>query len=404
MSNAPVRPPHSAWFVMAWAIAIAAIVSTLTWWVLRPQASADPKPLPTPTSTVAPTHAPTPEPVVLTAQHSLLIQVRNPDELAVGNAIVVVGGDVEASVTTTLPGLIVNIPGDKTATLAEAAKVDDTLASVNAMTDLLGARIDGGLALDPLALAGLVDSVGGILINVKEPLLATAGDNKIVDIIRPGWQVMRGTTAMEYALTPGANEEDRRARFTEVLNEVVLRLPDSPERVRQLITSLGALARSTEPTDDLVDVLSVLHEAAVSGKQLNAVLPITEVKGDELVRLDGPKADRLIRSTMPELLLPAGQAPRIRVNIENATGKPARSAKAMTTLIEDGFAVVDVTVVEPRQTSFVEVPNSSQTALDRGKQVAAALGLEPSAVVVTTAPTDRIDATVILGKDQLVTD
>ncbi len=401
--NKPVRPPHSAWFVLAWAAVIAAIVSTITWWVLKPQAAADPKP-PTPTATSSTAPAPKPEPVVLTRQHSLLIQVRNPDQLAVDNAIAVVGGDVQASVTTTLPGLMVNIPGDKSATLAEAGKVDDTLASVHSMTDLLGAQIDGGLTFDPLALAGLVDSVGGIVVDVQEPLLATQGDNKIVDIIPAGWQVMRGPRAMEYALTLGPGEEDRRARFSEVLNEIVLRLPDSPERTRQLITSLGSLARSTEPTDDLVDVLTALHEQAVLGKQLNAVLPVTDVNSENLVELNRPKADRLVRATMPELLLAAGEAPRIRVDVQNGTGKAELGSSAVQTLIKGGFAVIDATVTTPQAQSKVEVPNSSQIALDRGKQVAQALGLEPSAVVVTPQMPERVDAIAVLGKEDLATD
>lgn len=401
MSSKPVRPPHSAWFVLVWATVIAVIVSTITWWVLRPQASGDPTPTPTQTmtSTASATGTPSPEPVTLTRQHSLLVQVRNPDELAVNNAIIVVGGDVNASVTTTLPGLMVNVAGDKPMTLGETAKVDDTLASVDAMTDLLGARIDGGLVLDPLALAGLVDSVGGITINVKQPLLATQGDNKIVDIITPGTQTFDGVTAMEYALTLGDGQTERMARFTEVWNAIVLKLPDSPELLRQLITSLGSLARGTVPNEDIVDILSVLHTEAVAGKQRDAILPVIDVKGDELVKLNRDEAAPLVSATMPELLLPAGATTRIRINVVNGTGSFTQGVKQVTKLVADGYAVLDGGVIGPQPETTIEIPGTTTAAIERGRQIAADLGVPATAVTLAPGMRTGLDANVILGKD-----
>lgn len=409
MSNKPVRPPHSAWFVLIWASVIALVVSLITYWVLQPQASSDPNPAPTqtptqsaspnPTQTQTAQPDPTPEPIVLTKQHALLIQVRNDDEIAVNNAIAVAGGPIDSSITTVLPGLVVDVAGDKTTTLGASAKIDDTLASVDAITDLLGADIGGGLVLDPLALTGLVDSVGGIVVKVKAPLLITDAKNNVVDIIEPGLQTLNGVKATEYSLALGKGEVDRAARFTEVLNQIIFRLPGEPERMRQLLTSLGSLARSTVSTDDLVDVLTVLHEDTINGSKVNAMLPVDQTREDKVVTLNRPKAERQLRSTMPELLFAPGEAPRTRVLTVNATGKAAPAVAAHEQLLVAGDVYLDGGVTEPEAITMVQVQSSQDATLERGKQVAQALGLSPLAVVVNDQSNPRVDVTVILGKD-----
>ena len=395
------RPPHSAWFVLVVAAIVAAIASVLIWWLLRPEVAPDP--LPTPTSTVSPTPSPsvspTDEPIILEDQYSLLIQLRNEDRVALGNALSVGGGDELASIMTIPSNLLVDVRVDGVITLGESADLDDTLGSVRAVEDTLGVRVNAGLMLDRLAVAALVDSIGGVVVTLTEPLVILDEQGSVVERIPAGAQLLDGVQAAEFVLQPGLSEPDRMTRVTALLDQILVRLPKEPERIRQLLISLGAQARSTVSTDELVAIVEVLHEAAVAQRLGNTTLPVRDVRGGKAVVLDQPAADQELWQTMPELYFQTGDATRPRVLVRNGSGSATPMATARQELTDSGFAFVSGGVQATALLSTVSVVSSTEADLQKGADVAAALGLPASAVTIERPTGERVDVVVVLGAD-----
>jgi hypothetical protein len=394
---APSGRRRTTWILLAVVAAIAAAAGLVTWVVLR--GSTDP---PSPDPTPTPTGTPTPP----ATQSTLLLQVRDDDDIAVNDVVLGAGGGPDRSVFLyAQPGLLVDVAGAGTTTLGNTARLPDTLASVDAMTDLLGIRIDGGLVLDRLAFAGLVDAVGGVPVDVRKPIVVTDEDGNLVVDIATGARTLDGISASYYVTTrlPGEREQARIRRFSDVLLKVVADLPDSPERMRQLLTSLGALARSTIPTDDLVSMLLTLQDGVLRSRTVQETLPATMIRrgGEQTYLLDQRAAHALVEELLPEAVLDPGEGERVRVLVQNGDGTPGLGAAARDLLVEAGFAFLSGgnadTFGYPK--TLVLVPDDTDGSRERGLAVAEALGVPASALRVSARGQTVADVLVILGAD-----
>lgn len=206
----------------------------------------------------------------------LLMQVTGPDGYATGNAVLTATLVANTPAMSTPPApsgavafipaslLVAVSPDDSTqvVTLGRTPLLPDTLDAVRGVRATLDIRVDAGLTVDRLALAGLVDAVDGVVVDVPEAILVPV-DDTVVSV--PAGRVrMGGLLAADYATLRSAGDTDasRTARFAAVLLAILPRLPDEPERMRQVLTSLGFLAVSTVPTDDLIGPLVALGDAA----------------------------------------------------------------------------------------------------------------------------------------------
>lgn len=215
---------------------------------------------------------------------TLLMQVLDADGYAVGN--VVIGIEPEESEPFTImlavPASLLVPEGDDSVTLGTTPSSADTLASVNAIEQGLGIRIDAGITLDRLAFAGLVDAVDGIWVELDRPILLPGiGEDSRRRVFGPGWAKMDGIAAADYAVLrlPGESEQDQVERFVGLLVDVLERLPRSDDQMRQLLTSLGSLAQTTVPTDDLVPFLMTVRADIAFGRFSEAILPVEIIRG-----------------------------------------------------------------------------------------------------------------------------
>jgi hypothetical protein len=226
---------------------------------------------------------PTPQPPPDVAL--LLIQYRDVSGYAAANVVV---GTAASTIPTSTDGLLdlpasVLLPvGDDSVTLGATAQSSDTLASVQAVTDGLGIPIDAGLTIDRLALAGLVDGVRGVWVKVPEitPLDDPDGSSGVIRVVGPGWVLMDGVTAADYASTrlPGEPESAAADRFMAVLSSALERLPPSPERLAQFLTSLGSLASPTVPSGALVEPLLQARHAMRANSVTVGRLPVLVIR------------------------------------------------------------------------------------------------------------------------------
>jgi hypothetical protein len=71
--------------------------------------------------------------------------------------------------------------------------------------------------------------------------------------------------------------------------------------MRQLLTSLGSLAQSTVPTDDLVPFLKTVRAAIDFGRVRAEVLPVELIRGGARpAAIAAPDADALVQTLFPD--------------------------------------------------------------------------------------------------------
>jgi hypothetical protein len=214
---------------------------------------------------------------------------------------------------------------------------------------LLGVQIDASIELDRLAWAGLIDSTG--------------------------------------ALADPANGESASA-FPLVVARVLAALPADEETLGQLLTSMGSMAPTTVTNEDASHLLAVIGAGLRTMPVKRDVLPVTYLRaGDAQAAVARqPDTDELMADLFPRALLQPGHPGPVRVVVERAGAGLGSATAARITLAEAGFGAVDgQPVLRSLTSSVVYVPDDAASTVQRGKDVAAALGLPPASVVVDGA-------------------
>ena len=351
----------------------------------------------------------TPEPTAsptAVEQQTLLIQVRNDDDLGADNMVAGVGGGLPAAQLLVPSRLIVDVPGAGQQTLGQSARLLDRTASQDALSDLLALRIDGTLSLSRLALAGMVDFVGGITVTVDAPITQVDPTSGVETVVVPaGTQQLNGTQAAAYALAwlPEEPEANRLARYSAVMTETISKLPDDRLTVEQMLTSLGGSARTTTTTTAVADFLLRMRAGILAGGQLVRVLPTTDIEagtGLAVVRVDLVAAEGTIEGLLPQAMLDASEAAP-RVLVQNGVGTPGLGASARDKLVGAGMVYINGGNAEQfgQPTTTVIVADATTASLQLGSEVATALGVPESAVTIAEEGQNVADAVVVLGAD-----
>lgn len=250
--------------------------------------------------------SPDPTPTQDQVEETLFLQVLDADGYARGNVVIGIEPPAADPLTVFLAvpaGLLVPA-GDDSVTLGTTPQSADTLAAVTAIEESLSLRVDAGLQLDRLAFAGLVDAVDGVWIELDRPVLLPAiGEEGRLRVLGPGWVKMDGIAAADYAVLriPGESEDDRIARFLGLLQEVIARMPRTEDQMRQLLTSLGSLAQSTVPTEELVPFLLSVRSDVGARRVRTEVLPVEIIRGGARpASIAAPDADALVQALFPD--------------------------------------------------------------------------------------------------------
>ena len=249
---------------------------------------------------------PNPSPTEEQVEQTLLLQVLDGDGYARGNVVIGIEppGTDPLTVLLAMPASVLVPQGDDSVTLGVTPQSADTLAAVTAVEQGFGLRIDAGLTLDRLAFAGLVDGVDGVWVELDRPVLLPAiGEEERLRVLGPGWVKMDGIAAADYAVLriPGESETDRVERFVGLLEDALERLPRTDDQMRQLLTSLGSLAQSTVPTDDLVPFLKTVRADVDFGRVRAEVLPVELIRGGARpAAIAAPDADALVQALFPD--------------------------------------------------------------------------------------------------------
>jgi hypothetical protein len=386
----PARRRRPAALLVA-ALVVLLVVAAGVWWVLRPGSRAGAPAPANPTSSAA---IPVP-----TGPRTLLTLITDDRGALLAGALL--GVDEDAAQAVLLPADLRLDPTGGSPFAATMAAWPD--GPRDAVSRALGVGVDGAWRLRPAALQVLVDSVGGVVVDVDHEV--RSGDGVVVGKARG--QRLAGVQAAAFAAfsRPGEPAEQRLARSAQVLDGILQNLPEDPAGVAELAGALEDSATFTGSVGELAGTLSALHDRVRTVGLLSEVVPLQA----STTRLDAAAAQALIRRRMPQAVASAPPADAVRVLVLNGDGTPALANAARSRLADKGFQVT-VGGNDGRlgqAATRVEVAAAGAGAQEAGATVAAALGLEAGAVQVTigagagagSARLRGADVRVVLGTD-----
>jgi hypothetical protein len=335
------------------------------------------------------------------AQQLVLIQVLAADRRSIVQALVAHdpanGG--RGSLLLVPSQLIVDAPGVGSKPLGEVAPLPGENRSAESLSDLLGVRVDGTWALTERGLAGLVDAVGGVDIDVRTAVVRAGAE-----ILPVGRRRLDGPAAAAYAtfLAPGEPEQQRLARFGEVLRQVLVSLPPEDAAARSTVARIADQARSTLPTGQLAGLLSALHADMTRDRAAFDSLPVRTIDaggGSVSFGIDEAASEPLLRTMFGRALIQR-EGGQVRVLVQNGPRVPGLVESARKRLVDGGYRFVNGgNSAKAADQSVVIIRDGSPEARATGEGIARSLGLPASTLRLGTQGQTVADVIVVLGRD-----
>ncbi len=293
-------------------------------------------------------------------QDTLLVQVTL-GRVRTASLLTATGGEPDRAVLLSLPADVLLVDGPTYTPLLDAnLSLNRRLTSL-AAGRTLGIRVDGGWRMERKALAGMVDAVGGVRVSVPEATTFLDETGQPVLTLPPGESFLEGPDASWYTI--GVIEGENpvagvQQRFQEIFVKATSKLPDSPESVQAMLTSLGALSDPLNGSDDVAERLLDLREDFLADQIHSMELPLrASTASDPVVtrqELEGGPAAAIgifrvtdYRAATPPIREAFASAPdvpgvdsRPRVLVWNASGEPLASEVALQVLTDADFIAI----------------------------------------------------------------
>lgn len=332
-------------------------------------------------------------------QRTLLFQIQSAQGTAISSALLAHDPKTkDGAVVLIPPQVLATVPGIGSGDFGNALKLGGVTGSRNALSDLMGVTIDGSWVVDGTTFARLVDTLGGVNVNVDVPVTR----NRVV-LLTAGQQRLTGANALLFATYAAAGEQEAvrltrlQAVFDAILNEL-------PKDTASLIGSLGSGSQTSGVKPPAVAAVLTGLEADDASENLQyQSLPVTKVDVDEKqrFRLDAAADKALVDDLLAQSIPPGVRKTGNRVLVLNGVGTPGLGDKVRSKIVPAGFVFVGSRNA-PRfgyTSTLILIPNGTQAALTAGRGVAKAMGL-PGASVETTDEIGTIaDVVVIVGSD-----
>jgi len=337
-------------------------------------------------------------------QRTLLFALADP----AGDEAALLADDPRAgtSSVTLLPSRVVTtVVGQGQVPLGRAVALADPGVASGSISDLLGVDVDASWRVTPQALATLVDSLGGITVDVDTQVISSG-----TVIVQPGVaQHLGGGNAVAYAqyLAPGEDETARLARLQKVLTGILAVLPAQAGRLPAGLGALGAPSESSltpsQLASQLLNVAAGNRSAAVPGPMFS-ILPVTTLDSGGSVtayRVDPVAMASYVSQNLAASVPPGAKAGGVRVYVYSGTLQYGLGTAARSKLVDAGLSFVGSANEAAPSTSLsvVLVPDGTDASRAVGQRVAKALGLPTSSIEVSNVPQDVADVIVIAGSD-----
>jgi LCP family protein required for cell wall assembly len=333
-------------------------------------------------------------------QSTVLFQVQGESGDAVASALLAHDpAGRSGAVVLIPPQVIVTVPGTGALQLSRALKTVPPARSRAAVGDLLGVTVDAGWVIDAPTLAGLIDQVGGVTVDVDVPVIAAR-----VVLLSPGNQRLDGQHALAFLryLAPGEQEQARLARMQAVLNGLLAALPKSTAQVSTLLSGLGPRSNASAPAKLPSFLVGLAADNRGDDLQYDTlpVIPIDPGNGVTSFRVDPDQIRTLVDRLLAQSVPPGARQTGNRVLVLNGVGTPGIGEKVRARLVPAGF----VFVASRNNPSFgvtktrVLVKEATPAAQAVGEKVARALRV-PLDSVQTAEIGSIADIVVVVGAD-----
>jgi len=280
--------------------------------------------------------------------------------------------------------------------------------AVRTVENLLGIDVDYYVRIDYRGFETIVDTLGGVVIDVERPMRYVDRAQGLDIDLKPGVQLLSGKQALDYVryrdglgdvslvdpekMTFGGRVE-RQLKFARALANQAFSaraIFSAPK----LFSQLRGTVATDMPARVAFDLLVALQELP-SIEVRSAVLPGTgmTVDGASYWVVNEPLARELVNKRI--LHLPG----MVRVEVLNGSGESGVASRAADLLRTKGFEVVGVRNADRFDYSTTTVIAQSDARL--AAQVATALGasLPGGGTTALPAVSSGADVTVIIGKD-----
>ena len=334
-------------------------------------------------------------------QQVVFLQVRGADDRGLVQALLshdtADGG--RGAMLLVQSGLVVDAAGTGSMPLGDVARVGAQTSSADALVDLLGVRVAGSWNLEIAGLQALVDSVGGVDVDVDVEVVRGGAV-----IVPEGNALLDGARAAAYATyrAEGESEAQRLARFKDVWAEFLRRLPAERAAAEAMVARTAEDAPSTLTSAELATLLVALRGDVERDEVTYQTLPVRSIETGSSVEsygIDEQQAKAVVAQLFERALLGRGNG-QIRVLVQNGPRIPGLVESARAKLVDNGYRFVSGgNSADPQDESLVLLADQRPESRSRGLAVAELLGLPPESLKVAARGQSVADVIVVLGKD-----
>jgi LytR cell envelope-related transcriptional attenuator/LytR_cpsA_psr family len=260
---------------------------------------------------------------------------------------------------------VVDVPGGGPSRMGQADQSVEMLIAATQAT--LERRVAHAVISDQADLAILIDTLGGVDVQLGEPTLVGGVD------LGPGTVTMLGAEAVDYL--NGGTAEDRTIRWESLLQGLV----DAPANPQ----AWSALAGSAHP--GAADVFDTAADADV--------LELPTVQDDLGISTDPEGVADLVATRFPA----GGEL--VKVVVLTGIGRPGVVVDVIRRVAPAGYWVVATQEAAERPVDTTQVVAGDDGFLEDAEAVRDVLGV--GTVYVGTQPTGVADVTIVVGKDYI---
>ena len=332
--------------------------------------------------------------------NSLLIQLANDEKETLGLALLVKEKNSGLKVFNISPRVAVAFGEAGVMTAAQAGTQVPPDVIANGLSSAIGIKIDGTLTLQRLALAGLVDSLGGIEVNPQAGLLVSSLDQDAL-YVAPGRQKLDGQYAAGYALTKQFIEDDASqfVRINEVLRAVFNNIPIDDSQLDETLAALGSLARSDVSTTEISEFFVSLNQLNMwpAANYLTVITDSSELElmpDSDWLRVRQPDNWNLVARTAPKSVLIYRQN---TLRVEVSSESPIDRLVVADELAQLGLEFIDGGYVETPEVTSIRIGAGTNMALI--EELRNRLGLQDVPIEWDFELGEYSDAKVVIGVD-----
>ena len=346
----------------------------------------------------------------LTGQTTILFSIAGSDGTATETALLAHDDRTHHGVELLIPSrVLTQVCGFGNQQLGQILALPNgqTLSRTTVSNLLGGVTVHGSWVLTTAQLAKLVDTLGGVTVDVDTDVIQQRSDGSRVLVISKGaGQHLNGSQTATYAtyLRSGEDALANLVRLQNVLDGIEAALPRSASAVAKDLQTLDSGASSTIGADRLADLLVGLAADSRQNNVLPTSLPVIKIdSGGPLpsYRVDPQQVTTFVKANLSASLPASARLARKSVFIQNGIGTPGLASSACDKLVKAGYAFAGSGNATPftQKPSLVLVFDHSVATARLGDSVAQTLGLSVNDVRVQDSGQNVADVFVILGKD-----